>query len=218
MATPRPGQKRRGFRPPPPRHRLPVGRRPFWAGIAVGIGVSVALLTLTFTHRSSAPAENAPWGADVGHLRARLHSLGLAPLRVEGRLVHTHEHLDLYLDGKHVAIPAGVGIGSDAGAAFFSPLHTHYRTGILHVESSAVRPYTLGEFFGVWGVRLTASCVGGYCAGDGRGVAAFVNGVRFSGDPARIPLVRHEEIVLTFGTTADLPKPIPSSYTFPAGY
>lgn len=218
MATPRRGHKRRGFRPPPPRHRLPVGRRPFWAGIAVGLGVSAAFLALTFTHRPSTPAANAPWGANVNHLRARLHSLGLAPLRVEGRLLHTHEHLDLYLDGKHVAIPAGVGIGSDAGGPFFSPLHTHDRTGVLHVESSAVRPYTLGEFFGVWGVRLTATCIGSYCAGGGRSVSAFVNGVRFSGDPARIPLRRHEEIVLAFGTAAALPTRIPSSYSFPAGY
>jgi hypothetical protein len=206
------------IRPPPPKYRLPVGRRAFWAGIAVGLGVSAAFLTLTFTHRASGPATAAPWEANVAGLRARLHALGLPALRVEGRLLHTHEHLDLYLNGTHVAVPAGIGIGKDADGVFFSPLHTHDRTGILHVESSALRPYTLGEFFRVWGVRLTATCVGSYCAGDGRRVVAFVDGVRARGDPARIPLVRHEEIVITFGTAAELPQRIPSSYSFPAGY
>ena len=46
---------------------------------------------------------------------------------------------------------------------------------------------------------------------------AFVDGRRASGDPARIPLRAHEEIALAFGTQAELPKRIPSSYSFPAG-
>lgn len=218
MSASRPGQKKRGFRPPPPRYRLPVGRRAFWVGSAVGLGISAAFLTLTFTHRAPGPKADAPWSANTAELRQRLRTLGLPALRVEGIRVHTHEHLDLYLNGAHLAVPAGIGIGKDGGGVFFSPLHTHDRTGILHVESSAVRPYTLGEFFRVWGVRLTATCVGGYCAGDGRRIVAFVDGVRALGDPAQIPLVRHEEIVLAFGTAAELPKRIPSSYSFPAGY
>ena len=215
------GAGKRRFRPPPPpppRYRIPVGRRPFWVGIAVGLGVSAAFLTLNFTHHSSAPSTNAPWAANVAGLRARLHALGLPALRVEGRLLHTHEHLDLYLDGRHVAVPAGIGIGDDSGGLFYSPLHTHDRTGILHVESPAKKPYTLGQFFGVWGVRLTATCIGDFCAGGGRAVRAFVDGVRVPGDPARIPLRRHEEIVLAFGAASELPRRIPSSYGFPSGY
>jgi hypothetical protein len=203
--------------PPLPQRRLPVRRRAFWAGIAVGLGVSAGFLALTFTHRTSGPAATAPWGANTGQLRERLHGIGLPALRVEGHKLHTHEHLDLYLAGRHVAVPAGIGIGQDAGGLFFSPLHTHDRSGILHVESATVRPYTLGEFFRVWGVRLSATCIGNDCAGNGRAVRAFVGGVRVPGDPAKIPLRRHAEIVLTIGTAAQLPRPIPSSYGFPAG-
>jgi hypothetical protein len=212
---------KRRFRPPtppPPKRRLPVQRRAFWAGIAVGLGVSAAYLTLVFTHRSSGPSTSAPWGANTGGLAQRLRSNGLPLLRVEGRLVHTHEHLDLYLDGKHVAVPAGIGIGSDASGTIFSPLHTHDRTGILHVESPTTRPYTLGQFFDVWGVRLDATCIGGECARGARTLRAYVDGRRAAGDPARIPLRAHEEIVLALGTAAQLPSPIPSSYSFPSGY
>jgi hypothetical protein len=195
-----------------------VRRQAFWAGIAVGLGVSAAFLTLTFTRHGSGPAASAPWPAHSRGLVRRLRSLGLPPLRVEGRKLHTHEHLDLYLDGTHVAVPAGVGIGSDSRGPIFSPLHTHDRSGILHVESPTSTTYRLGQFFGVWGVRLTATCIDGDCNGGGRTLRAFLDGTAWHGDPARIPLRRHEEIVLAFGTDAQLPKPIPSSYGFPAGY
>jgi hypothetical protein len=221
MRASRPGKRERRFRPPtppPPRYRLPIGRRAFWAGIAVGLGVSAAFLTLTFTHRTSAPSADAPWSANAGALRARLRALGLSALSVEGTRLHTHEHLDLYLNGRHVAVPAGIGIGNDARGAFFSPLHTHDRSGILHVESPTARPYTLGMFFRVWGVRLTTACIGDDCAGGGNALRAFVDGAPVAGDPARIPLRRHEEIVLAFGTAAQLPRRIPASYAFPDGY
>jgi hypothetical protein len=217
VAPPRQADKKRRFRPPPPRRRLPVRQRAFWAGIAVGLGVSAGLLTLLFVRGPSSPAANAPWGADRTRLRARLRALGLPALPVEGKALHTHEHLDLYLNGTHVAVPANVGIGP-AGDRFFSPLHTHDRTGILHVEAPAKIEYTLGQFFGVWGVRLSATCIGNYCGRDGRSLQAFVDGSRVQGDPARIPLQRHAEIVLAFGTAAQLPKRIPSSYSFPGGY
>jgi hypothetical protein len=194
-----------------------VRKRAFWAGIAVGLGVSAGLLTLVFAHRPSSPAANAPWGADQAHLRARLRTLDLPALPVEGKKLHTHQHLDLYLNGTHVAVPANVGIGP-AGDRFFSPLHTHDRTGILHVEAPANIEYTLGQFFGVWGVRLSATCIGNYCAGGARALRAFVDGRRVRGDPAAIRLRSHEEIVISFGTRAQLPNRIPSSYGFPYGY
>ena len=218
MGPPRQGRtKRRLPQPPPPRRRLPVRQRPFWAGIAVGLGVSAALITLTLTHRGpSSPAKNAPWGANERGLRQRLAAIGLPALAREGVLVHTHEHLDLYLNGKHVAVPANVGIGSDP--RYYSPLHTHDRTGILHVESPTNTTYTLGQFFGVWGVRLSSACIGDFCADGDKALLAFVDGRRVPGDPAKIPLRRHDEIVLAYGTRAQLPKKIPAKYDFPGGY
>ena len=219
MGPPRQAGRKRRFgppTPPPPRWRLPVARRAFWAGIAVGLGVSAGFLVLVFVGRGpSSPSANAPWGPNTAGLRARLNALGLPPLSQQGTVLHIHQHLDLYLNGKQVAVPANVGIGH--GQSSFSPIHTHDRTGILHVESPTKTVYTLGQFFGVWGVRLSAQCIGGYCARDGRTLEAFVDGRRVSGDPARIPLRAHEEIVLAFGTQAELLKRIPSSYSFPAG-
>src|SRR5262249_32757576 len=168
-------------------------------------------------HRGpSSPKASAPWGKNEAELRSRLNALGLPALAAEGKLVHTHEHLDLYLDGKHVAVPANVGIGADP--RYYSPLHTHDRTGTLHVESPTNTTYTLGQFFGVWGVRLSPKCIGAYCAQGDRKLRAFVDGKEAAGDPGKIPLRKHEEIVIAYGTRAQLPKRIPSSYGFPSGY
>ncbi len=37
------------------------------------------------------------------------------------------------------------------GMSGMAPLHTHDASGIIHVESSVKRNYTLGEFLNIWG-------------------------------------------------------------------
>ena len=157
----------------------------------------------------------APWPRNVSQLRARLTAIGLPALAAGGTALHIHQHLDVFVHGRPVTVPAGIGI--DAAGRFVSPLHTHDSTGVVHVESPTVQLFTLAEFFGVWGVRFTPSCLGGYCAGDGNRLRVFVDGRPVVGDPLHVPLEEHEEIVVAFGTPAELPRPIPSSYAFPAG-
>jgi hypothetical protein len=157
----------------------------------------------------------APWGANTADLAARLRAIGLPPLSAtEGTAVHIHQHLDLYVDGRKVPVPALIGIDPAVG---FAPLHVHDTSGVIHVESPTVRSYTLGEFFAVWGVRFTPSCLGGYCAGGDRRLRVYVDGTLHRGDPTTIILEPHQEIVVAFGTAAQLPSPIPSSYRFPPG-
>jgi hypothetical protein len=40
----------------------------------------------------------------------------------------------------------------------------------------------------------------------------YVDGQFATGDPTTLELFAHEEIVMTYGTEAELPDPIPSSY------
>jgi hypothetical protein len=157
----------------------------------------------------------APWGANTADLAERLRAIGIPALSpMEGTAVHIHQHLDLYVDGRKVLVPAGIGIDPAVG---YAPLHTHDPSGVIHVESPTVRTYTLGEFFAVWGVRITPSCLGGYCAGGGRQLRLFVDGRADRGDPATLALAPHQELVVAFGTAAQLPSPIPSTYQFPPG-
>jgi hypothetical protein len=157
----------------------------------------------------------APWGANTADLAERLRATGIPALSpMEGTAVHIHQHLDLYVDGRRVLVPAGIGIDPAVG---YAPLHTHDPSGVIHVESPTVRTYTLGEFFAVWGVRFTPSCLGGYCAGGGRQLRLFVDGRAYRGDPTTLALAPHQELVVAFGTAAQLPSPIPSTYQFPPG-
>jgi hypothetical protein len=156
----------------------------------------------------------APWPANGRDLRARLAALGLPGLREEGTALHIHAHLDVFVHGSRVVVPAGVGIDPDG--RFISPLHTHDTTGVIHVESPVVRPFTLGQFLGVWGVRSGGGCLGGYCTRDGESLRVYADG-RLVARSDRLLLGPHEEIVVAFGTRRQLPRPLPASYAFPPG-
>ncbi|MDQ3865921.1 MAG: hypothetical protein M3304_03705, partial [Actinomycetota bacterium] len=157
----------------------------------------------------------APWPANTGELRARLRALGLPALAQEGTALHLHQHLDLYVEGRRVVVPAGIGI--DPAGRFIAPIHSHDATGIIHVESPERRVFSLGQFFGVWGVRFTPRCLGGYCASGRKRLWVYVDGRLVRGDPPRVALTDHQEIVVALGDRRELPRPIPRSYAFPAG-
>jgi hypothetical protein len=157
-----------------------------------------------------------PWDANTGKLQLRLRAIGLPALTAEGQVVHIHQHLDLFVDGKPVKVADDIGIDPQGG--FISPLHTHLQTeGVIHVESPTQERFSLGQFFAVWGVRLDAKCLGGECAGQGKVLRAWVNGKPVAGDPTRIVLDAHQEIVIAYGKPAQMPDPVPSSYAFPSG-
>lgn len=158
----------------------------------------------------------APWPANNrALLHARLEKIGIPALRNEGQRLHTHQHLDVVIDGSGYPVPAGIGI--DAHGRFIAPLHTHDYSGIMHVESPTIRKFTLGEFFDVWGLRLSSKCLGGYCAKGPKRVWVFLNGKLVLGNPRAIALRKHQEIVVAYGTYASIPKPIPPFYPFPKG-
>jgi hypothetical protein len=155
-----------------------------------------------------------PWPNNAGKLQLRLRAIGLDPLTAEGQALHIHQHLDLFADGGHVTLPANIGI--DSSGRFLAALHTHDNSGIMHVESPVVTSFTLGQFFAVWGVRLDARCIGSLCARGAKQLRAWVDGKPVAADPTRIILAEHQEIVLAYGTAAQVPDPLPKSYDFAA--
>jgi hypothetical protein len=149
-----------------------------------------------------------PWNNSSAVLADRLQLLGLRPLSAEGSVIHIHQHLDIYVNGKKVQVPALVGI--DTANGFLTELHTHDTSGILHVESDTNQNYVLGQFFGEWGVKLTPNCLGTYCGK----LKWWVDGKPMVGNPAGLILKAHQEIVIAAGKA---PSPVPKSYNFPAG-
>jgi hypothetical protein len=156
-----------------------------------------------------------PWPANAAKLQQRLRAIGLAPLTEEGQVLHIHQHLDIFVDGKPVEVPGDLGIGQ----GFISDLHTHasYPAGIIHVESPTDARFSLGQFFAVWGVPLSATCIGSLCEKGDKQLRTWVNGTAVTADPTRIVLEEHQQIVLAYGTDAQVPKPVPASYAWPEG-
>ena len=152
-----------------------------------------------------------PWLRETAHLRERLQLIALPALTAEGNALHTHQHLDLFINDGIAIIPANIGVNEVE--RFISPLHTHDETGIIHVESDEIRDFTLGQFFDVWGVRLTKECVGGYCARGGHSLKIYLNGKLLSGDPRALVLRDQQEIALVYGPS-DSKIDVPARYNF----
>ena len=137
----------------------------------------------------------------------RADDIGLPALGQE--TFHHHDLLQIIVHGQNVPVPVDIGITSSSAAS----MHTHDTSGIMHLESDSPYPFTLGNFFDVWGVRLTRSCIGGYCSAGSNQLRVYLNGDAVGGNPRTIRLGQHHDVVVTFGTNAELPNPIPADYS-----
>src|SRR5207248_9998966 len=130
-------------------------RRTLWISVAfaaTGIAaIAVVVLVFALTNNNgggkSGPASGsavdqsklvglqtgpAPCNAGLDHLPARLKPLGLSALGAEGEVVHIHQHLDIFVNGKHEPVPARVGIYD---GQFLAQLHRTAPIGIGVLES-----------------------------------------------------------------------------------
>jgi len=160
----------------------------------------------------------------------RTVAAGLHPERKEYLIHHAHAHLDVFVDGQPIVVPAGIGVniddpevkrfkdpdGTDSFGGItrcrkpcISPLHTHDATGIVHTESNSPEPNTLGQFFTEWAVRLGEACVGEHCSPER--IASYVNGKPYQQDPRAIELTDRKEIAIVIGTP---PSQIPKTADF----
>jgi hypothetical protein len=200
-----------------------------WALIAGCLAVILAACGLPLIAQPGPPPAPGElvWAAPGNPLELTVIA-GLHPEPRETLIFHVHAHLDVLVDGSSVLVPAGIGINvADPGVkhgewngdpAFggitgcsqpcISPLHTHDVSGIIHTESATSTPNKLGQFFTEWGVRFSDTCVGEYCA-PATPIAVYVNGARYTGSVADIPLTNRKEIAVVIGSP---PKQIPSSF------
>ena len=208
------------------------------AAVAAVAAVAALVATVPFAVVPAAAAAGptpalstaeAPWPRPDQSLE-RARAAGLKPATRELLQYHVHSHLDVFVDGKAITVPAGIGVGDEIpervttdGLHFYSlngvppcttpcisPLHTHTDSGILHTESPVDRLNTLGEFFTEWGVRFTEQCIGGYCTPATK-LAVYVDGKKQAGDWRSIKLEERREIAVVIGTP---PKKIPKTADF----
>jgi len=137
---------------------------------------------------------------------------GVPCLRDDLPTRHFHVHIGLFLDGKAVTVPAGIGVGRPWGAdsrgfiatgGCFAWIHSHDTSGVVHVFTQLGKSDTLGQVFSVWGQPLGADGALGY-----RGaLVVLVNGKPNAGDPRSVPLANLDNIVLELGTPPTTPPP-----------
>ena len=211
-----------------------IPTRPPWfyaaAGAAAAAIVAAIVLAVVLVHKggssSGAPTKTTaanhnnlpgirrtkapwPWPPEYAYIADRLAPLGLTTLPGhQGLVLHIHAHLDVFVNGKHVTVPALVGI--NPGAGYLTELHTHDTRGVIHIEAQRARDFVLGQFFAEWGVYLDSHCIGGYC----NGFKWYVDGKGQTGNPADLVLRAHQEIAIVAGKP---PATIPSSYKFYPG-
>jgi hypothetical protein len=205
-----------------------IPQRPPWvyaaAGALVAAVIAAAVLGFVLTRdsggaKNKAPATNynalpgirktkAPWPPEYLYLADRLAPLDLTTLGGHtGLVLHFHTHMDIFVDGKKVTVPAFVGINN--GAGWLTELHTHDDRGVIHIEAQKSRDFTVGQFFAEWAVYLDAHSIGGYS-----GMKWYLNGKQQTGNPQTLVFKPHQEIAFVVGKA---PAKIPSSFKFSPG-
>jgi hypothetical protein len=116
-----------------------------------------------------------------------------APVHEEKIVMHQHATLSIRIDGRSVTVPADIGINprfykdhsydtygmkmpNMPSMPVMAPTHTHDTSGLIHMESTAVRDYTLSDLFNVWGAKFTDTCIMDNCNDGTKTVKVFVNG------------------------------------------
>jgi hypothetical protein len=117
---------------------------------------------------------------------------------------YSYAHVSIYLNGQLQTLPANIGtVGPtmtvQTGCDY--PVHTVDNTGKIHVDATASTPYTLGQFFAIWGQPLTANNVAGL---SGLPVTAYVNDAgtltQYTGDLSALTLLPKREITIVVGS------------------
>ncbi|MDQ2680721.1 MAG: hypothetical protein M3Y21_06850 [Candidatus Eremiobacteraeota bacterium] len=124
---------------------------------------------------------------------------------VEGIAEHVHAHLQLFARGRKIAVPAMIGIPNGSGCLYW--LHTHQDDGVIHIESPVKRPFTLGQFFDIWGSSLSWTHAAGAQAARSKRLSITIDGHPYRGrDPRTIVLRDRQEIVIQSGPPYGRPE------------
>jgi hypothetical protein len=187
--------------------------------------IVIATLLLLASLLGTAPVHSAPVATPIAvgpgyQLPAttaatrRAAALGNLSCRPAKRVLRM-AHVELFVRGRAVLLPAGIGIAPPAavsggqvlGGRCRYPLSTADPTGVISVNQVGRR--TLGQLFRIWGQPLGDHRLLGF--GSHARLRAFVDGRAWHRDLRRIPLRDRSEIVIELGRLI----PPHSFYLFP---
>ncbi len=200
-----------------------------YGGVTVVVAVLIAMAVVggrNLSHKKNEPSATSaksasgqgrtsapPWGLPRNpQSRVKIAGLTLGQM---GTAEHYHAHLDVLIDGQPLRVLANIGI--DASSQQMSAVHTHTPDGVIHIEAGTKgQPFTLGQVFTEWNVRLSADQIGSLKADSTNSLTAYVNGKKAAGNPAMIRLAPHQEIAIVYGPK-DAKVKVPATFTFEQG-
>lgn len=129
---------------------------------------------------------------------------------------HIHVHFRIYINGKELTIPTGIGIPTDNTCFYW--MHTHSDDGIIHIEApQKLHNLALDDFMALWQQGFARLNFPSEMT-QSSGWQIFVNGKPFNGvvtSPlyTEVTLQSHDAITMEYGS----PNPPPDTfYAFPA--
>lgn len=182
--------------PPEGRRRIELAAAALLAAAFVG-----ALSYLAFgAGVSGEPELRGPFGQHYDGLEQRRKAAGVPTMGERRGGEHAHVRLRVYVRGKRIAVPAGIGIDPERRGPAMAALHTHSGDGTIHVEG--MPGARLGQFFAVWGVPLSANRLGRHRARGAERVRAWVDG-RPAQTPGSIELRDGRTVVIRLEKTPE---------------
>lgn len=170
------------------------------AGLVGLLAVSGVTAALAFGTGGGSAREGVvagPFGQHYEGLEERRNHAGIPTMMdTMNSQAHVHPNLWVYVDGTPVTVPANIGIDPERVSMEMAGLHTHDRSGKLHVEG--VEHATLGQFFAIWGVPFSAQRLGPHRGGGDKDVRMWVDG-KSSTEFDQLKLRDGQNIVVSYG-------------------
>ena len=181
------------------------------AATAAAVGVTAFAIAIHHPAGPALPRRGGPPWSRPADTAVGAHLAGLTMSGFAGEVTRYYLHLDVFVNNKHVTVPADLGVDRRTGQ--ISGLQTWDSSGVVQVESNAAAPrYTLGQLFDLWQVPLSSAQLGGLRSGRRSSLSVYVDGQKVRGDPRKVTLAPQQEIAIAFGAGPFSP---PASYQFP---
>jgi len=177
--------------------------------VAVIVVAAVSFAVYSNVHNRSAQTQPTPTEQVVNAAYPPVDGIYCDAL--EQTAYHIHAHLTIYINGKQVAIPQGIGIASDQSCYYW--LHTHTSDGVVHIEFPKQGNPTLGNFLDIWGQSFNSLGFQTELASS-TGWTVYVNGKKVNENFNQIVLQPHQVITIAYNSPNITPD---TSFNWPAG-
>jgi hypothetical protein len=170
---------------------------------AVLLVVTVSYLVYSNAHNASAQNQATPAGQVFNPAYQPVD--GIYCDQLEKTFYHIHAHLTIYINGKQVTVPQGVGIAPDQSCFYW--LHTHANNGVIHIEFPKQGSPTLGNFLDVWEKSFQQLGFHNELASTANWMV-YVDGKQVNSDFNHLVLQSHQVITIAYSSPGITPDTI----------